>query len=445
MQKKIVILGAGICGLSTAWYLQKKYGKSVDITIVEKSDRVGGWIQTSNVDGYLFDHGPHSCRTYGAGIHTLELIEDLEIQDQVIVADSSATSRFLYYDKKLQKIPSGLFTALFSKQMGGILKALWKDLRIEKCQHEDESVYDFFRRRLDSTLIERFIDPFISGIYAGNMRQLSLKACFPSLFQLEHDYGSIIKGLFLKKRGANQKISPFVKSMSQSHLFSFKEGMEQLPKAIIKKINANLIFNAKVSNFEYVPDGIVVTLSDEKIIEADYVISTIPYFELKKIIKTDADFDIPYTSVAVVHLGFDKKVLNKKGFGYLIPHQEKEDILGCIWDSSVFPQQNNHPDMTRLTVMMGGSCSNKSFEIAQNDYIENALQAIERHLKISALPQVTAIHLAKCAIPQYEIGYLSNKERFLTCLNPRLKVMGQSFNGISVNESILGARNLILY
>src|SRR5437762_1101962 len=96
MPRHVVILGAGISGLSSAWYLKRQHGREIDITIIEKSSRCGGWIQTIDQDGFLFEQGPRSCRPSGSGIYTLQLIEELGIQKEVIVADQDSKLRYIY-------------------------------------------------------------------------------------------------------------------------------------------------------------------------------------------------------------------------------------------------------------------------------------------------------------------------------------------------------------
>lgn len=441
MSKHFVILGAGISGLATAWYLQKHFGTSIKISIIEKSHRIGGWIQTLDTDGFLFEQGPHSCRSYGAGINTLELVEELGLQNEVIAADPSAKWRYLYVDKQLQKCPSNFMQALFSPLTKGIIKSLWRDWNIPNQSRENESIYDFFSRRLDGHLVDNFIDPFISGIYAGDMHKLSLQACFPNLYEMEKEYGSLVKGMFLKKKQKERSISFFVQKIKQAHLFSFKKGMETLPKAIADKLNAEIFLNTVLKSLVDDQNGITLTLSNGSRLNADYVISTLPYPALNNILNFDEKFNLPYASVTVVSLGYDKPVLKKKGFGYLVPHKEQEGILGCIWDSSVFPQQNRNINETRLTVMLGGA---RNKQENNEECLEKALKAVKKHLHIDALPIASSVQLAHQAIPQYELGYLRFKEQFMRKIPSRLILAGQTFNGISVNDNIKAAKDLVM-
>ncbi len=156
--RHIVILGAGISGLSTAWFLKKRFGKEIALTIIDKSKRPGGWMQTSHTGGFLFEQGPHSCRATGAGLATLQLAEELGLQDHVVTADPASHIRYLYHNQSLQRLPTGPLSCLFSPLMKGIIPALIRDWRTPPGNQDDESIYDFFSRRFGPSIAERFAD-----------------------------------------------------------------------------------------------------------------------------------------------------------------------------------------------------------------------------------------------------------------------------------------------
>lgn len=450
MPCRIVILGAGISGLSCAWYLKKKFGPRVQVTIVEKSHRVGGWIQTVSQEGFLFELGPHSCRSKGAGLYTLQLIEALNLQSKVILSDPCARFRYRYINQKLQKLPHHLPSLLFSSFLLQMGRAVGKDFMAPKEKGGEESVESFFTRRFGREIAEQFADPLVSGIYAGDIRKLSLKACFPLLFQCEQKYGSVLKGLFYQRSKSPVLTSPFIQSVSKSPIFSFKEGLETLVKELQNQIEADIRLECEPISVEPLCEGIRLTLSDQSKQEADYVFSTLPAYALGDLLRPGQAHlsallsQLPYASVVVVNLGYHRPVLTSKGFGYLIPSQEKESILGCVWDSCIFPQHNQHAEETRLTVMMGGTRYPEIAHYPLEKCISIALSALEKHLGIQEFPQTVYVKIAKQAIPQYEVGY----EQLLNSISlheslPRLKLLGNAFCGISLNDCIMQTKKMI--
>lgn len=446
--KKILILGAGISGLSLAWFLKKRHGNNIEITILEKSSRVGGWIQTRNQQGYLFELGPHSCRPQGPGESTLHLIESLNLQDQVITPDSAAKRRYLWMDHHLQPLPNNLISMFTSPLMRGLLPSLWKDLRTSRSSEEDEDIHSFFTRRFGEHIANQFIDPLVTGIYAGDPKKLSIKSCFPLWHTWEQQSGSVLWG-WLKSRKSRKNSSAFVRSLSKAPFFSLKNGMETLPQELEKHLSGCIHKDSEVVSMNFASDFIGVDTADGRQWEADHVYSTLPARALANLLKPHRPEiyeqlnNIPSASTAIVSLGYNQQVLNERGFGYLIPSHAQQEILGMIWDSSIFPQQNKSSNETRLTVMLGGMLQPEVCQLSDSEIVVKALSAGAKHLGIGVLPEAMHVSRATEAIPQYFVGHSRTVERVeeaVSKLSSRLTCLGSAFHGVSVNDSI--ARSL---
>lgn len=448
-KKHVVVLGAGISGLALAWHLKKNFPEDIHLTTIEKSARAGGWIRTIQKQGFLFEEGPRSCRTQGAGAATLQLIEELGLENEVIPASSQATKRYLYIDKQLQCMPQGLISLLFSPLTRDILPTLSSEWRRMPGKCEDESVYDFFARRCSPQFAERFIDPLVAGIYAGDMRQLSLRSCFSQLYHWEQVYGSLTKGMFFDRSHRKEIDTHFVKMMKKAPLFSFKQGMETLIKTLSNKLREHIQFNSCAAALKVMPDYIEVALDDGQILKAQHLFLAMPEDATLSLLRDSfPSMNIPRaetstSSVAVVNIGWVHPVLNRSGFGYLIPSSEREKILGVVWDSSVFPQQNGSKNETRLTVMMGGTHHPEIVQLPDDILQKYALDAIKQQLKIDVPPQAVHVHVAKHAIPQYALGHsskLKKLEESLAVMSNRLTLHGSAWYGVSVNDCILNSR-----
>lgn len=449
MSCHIVILGAGISGLATAWFLKQSLGSQVVLTLLEKTERAGGWIQTLQTEEFLFEQGARSCRSKGSGRETLVLVEALGLQDQVLVPHPSARHRYLFDGKGLRKMPSQLWEIPFRSLTRGWAKALWRDWWKPKRLVEDESIHDFFSRRLGLPWVEELIDPFVSGIYAGNCQLLSLKSCFPLFDQWEQEYGSLLRGAWHYRPSVDLK-SSFIESVSRFPLFSFKEGMETLPRTLAQQLKECVFLGEGVSRLKCDATGIEVELDRGKKIRADYVISTLSASALSSLLINPPAWanqlkQLQYTTVVVVNIGFHFPVLPFQGFGYLVPSKHHSPILGCVWDSSIFPQQNREPNLTRLTLMMGGSHHPEIEELSDQEIIEYALKNLRQHLGIRLEPQMIQVKKAQNAIPQYQVGYGMWKqevqEKFFEFF-PRLILSGTAWNGVSINDCIAQARKL---
>jgi oxygen-dependent protoporphyrinogen oxidase len=347
---KVCIVGGGITGLSAAWFLKKRH-PNAQITLLEKTNRLGGWIQTSYENGFLFEKGPRTFQI-GRSPTLLLLLEELGLK--IIQSDPSAAKRYLFYNNKLKEIRS--FWPL-------LLPYAIREFFLPSKKVEDESIYDFACRRFSPKIAELFFDPLTLGIFAGDIKKLSMKACFPTFLQWEQEKGSLLKGLLKAPK-------------KEKGLFTLPNGMQTLIDTLQKKLQIEIIFNCEVTKIQ---ENQVFT--KEKVWEVDRVISALPP-------KTSAK------SIWVVHVAFKDDVLSKKGFGYLIPSLEKEQVLGAIFDSKVFPQQSKKEE-TRLTFMVREDEKNP---------LQAVRSALKRHLKIDAEPIYSSYFLAERAIPQFEVG-----------------------------------------
>lgn len=437
--KKVAILGAGISGLSLGWHLQKRFGKDIELSIFEAADRAGGWIQSHRLGDYFFERGARSFRAddcQGA----LELIEEMDLSGDLLMADPLSNHRFIYHQGALHRLPENLVEIFKTPLFRGCFEGLFNDLIEKKSLHLDESVYAFFSRRFSKSFAERLIDPIVKGIYAGDAKELSMKMCFPSVWEMEKMDRSLVKFIF-------KKFFKDRKSGERKGLFTLSNGLESLIKALASRMSKNLYFNSKVKSLHFEQERAYVEVNEQRKV-FDYVISTLPAYRLKRLLKDEelgqALGGLFHASIGVVHFGYPNLVHDFKGFGYLVPSEEGEKILGVIFDSVVFPKQNLKSDETRLTVMFGGTSQRELFDLEEKEQIAIARKSIERHLGIKEPPALVHSSIAKDAIPQYPVGYSNQLERIFQKAEklPRLLLLGTSFNGVSINQQIASAKKL---
>ncbi|MGE4573334.1 protoporphyrinogen oxidase [Parachlamydia sp.] len=440
----IVILGAGISGLTLAWSLKQRLGTNIHISILEKENRSGGYMHTHHQDGFLFEYGPRSCRPSGAGLETLKLIESLQLQNDIITENVEAKKRYLWKDQTLHPLPNGFFSFLTSPLTKKTIWPIAREFLRPKTKVADESIFSFFNRRFSPEIAETLIDPLVNGIYAGDIRKLSIRSCFPLFHEMEQTYGSLVKGFLLSPK-KSYSLSDFQSKMQKTSLFSFRKGIETLPKELSKHLTAELKLNHTVTALNFDHDAIRIQLNDKRSLEANYLFSTLPSHALAKL--TDhAPFieqltSIPHVPIAVVNLGWHQPILKQQGFGFLIPSREKEKILGIVWDSSVFPTQNTIPNQTRLTVMIGGAlfCPHHFATLDASQFIALACKAVEKHLDIFQPPDTCAVKIIPQAIPQYLVGHhekVKMIQQIAANIHPHFQVLGSSFFGVSVNDCI---------
>ncbi len=443
-RKRVIILGAGISGLSTAWYLSKT-GLPLDIVILEKSARAGGWLHTDHTTGFHFEKGPRTFKVDKSPM-TMQLVAELGLQEELIWSEAKPHHRYLWHEQELQRFPTNPLSFLFSPLTKGFIRALLTEWR-QPVKNGDETVWEFVLRRFNYDVARLFFDPMVVGIFGGDIRHISMRACFPRLKSWEEKYGSVTRGFFqrMMEKRKEAKFSKDVEGIPMSAIYSFRRGIEQLSQSLVSQLPAVIHYNQNVAEISFEGDRILVD-TDKEQFSADYLFCALPVKETgllfeKHIPDVSKEFlKIPSVSIAVVNFGYDANVLPVQGFGYLTPTHAHEDILGVVFDSSVFMEHNRRDQETRLTI--------KLEDIGQSEekYVDAALKGIRRHLGISRVPKAISFKHTLRSIPQYGVGHLDKmtdlKNRFCKKL-PRCHLVGNYMGGVSVDCCIERAKEAV--
>ncbi len=395
MKKNIAIIGSGITGLTIAYYLKKA---GIGFRIFEKSNHIGGVINTVSENGFLFETGPNSGTL--SNTQTVRLFEELSDKFELELANNSAKKRLILKNNKWYALPSGLFSAvttpLFSFK--DKLRILGEPFR-KPGNNPLETVSELVVRRLGKSFLDYAIDPFISGIYAGNPDYLVTKYALPKLYNLEQQYGSFIKGAIKKAKEPKTDIEKKV----TKDIFSAKGGLIQIVNAIIKKIGTeNIELNKSIGitkndNF-YLIDGQ----------EYSSVVSTVNASELPDLL-TFADKNVlqdivntKYAKVTEITIGFKKwNGIKLDAFGGLIPSKEKKNILGLLFMSTLF--KDRAPEGGALfTTFTGGTKKENLAELSEAELKEFLEPELKELLGLSEFkPDLFRAFKHKKAIAQY--------------------------------------------
>ncbi|XP_063583069.1 protoporphyrinogen oxidase isoform X6 [Pongo abelii] len=198
--------------------------------------------------------------------------------------------------------------------------------------------------------------------------------------------------------------------------------------------------------------GPEVSLRDSSL-EADHVISAIPASVLSELLPAEAAplaralSAITAVSVAVVNLQYRGAHLPVQGFGHLVPSSEDPAVLGIVYDSVAFPEQDGSPPGLRVTVMLGGSwlqtLEASGCVLSQELFQQRAQEAAATQLGLKEMPSHCLVHLHKNCIPQYTLGHwqkLESARQFLTAHRLPLTLAGASYEGVAVNDCIESGR-----
>ncbi|NOZ35725.1 MAG: protoporphyrinogen oxidase [Chlorobi bacterium] len=432
MEKNTAIIGSGITGLTTAFYLKKT---GIKFKIFEKTNHFGGVINTVSENGFVFETGPNSGTL--SNIETVELFEYLAGNFELETADETAKKRLILKNNKWYALPSGLFSGISTPlfNVKDKFRLLAEPFR-KSGNNPFETISELVIRRMGNSFLDYAVDPFISGIYAGDTNYLVTKYALPKLYKLEQQYGSFIGGAIKKSKEPKSEQDKKV----TKKIFSAQGGLSKIVNALVKYIGEeNIILNSKIEvkkndrfyNVENEVFSHVVNTAN-----AGELSSLFPFLH-KEYLKDISN--LVYAQVAEIAIGFKEwKGIDLDAFGGLIPSKERKNLLGILFMSSIF--KNRAPEKgALLTTFVGGIKNNKLSEMPDDELLKLVKPELQELLVLKTFnPDLIKIFYHKKAIAQY--GADSKKrlqaiER-LEKENKNLFLAGSMRDGISLADRI---------
>lgn len=439
---EIAIIGGGISGLSLAYALVESEN-NLDVVVIEAEGRPGGKIWTEKSQGFVTEGGVPGF--LDNKLRSLELATGLSLS--TLRSNDSARKRYVYLRGGLRRLPESPPAFLKSDilSLAGKLRVAC-EVFMPKGRKPDESLAEFARRRLGKEAYESLIDPMASGIYAGDPEVMSLRSCFPKIYEIESRYGSLIRGMFrLQAEARKKKTGRKVGAGPGGTLTSFPGGMGEIIGALRDFLGGRLRVNSKAIYVEKRAKGYSVGLSDGSRVEAETVVVASPAHAAAEILSeldrpmSSVLEEIRYPAVSVVCLGYERSKVpgTLDLFGYLVPKKEGRKILGVLYESSIFSGRAPEGHVL-LRVIAGGA---RASELALQDdapLMRMVLEELRDTAGIKAEPDFHRIYRHEKAIPQYALGHPERLKRLDDALlrHPGLYLTGNAYRGIGFNDCI---------
>lgn len=443
--ESVAIIGAGITGLTTAFYLKRQ---GIPVVVYEAGDRAGGVIQSVRRDGFLAEYGPNTLLETSPKIG--QLIRDAGLASRRLDTDPKAEARYVVRGRRPVAMPSsqlGIFAS-------GLLSARAKFALVRepfvpaRRDGVEESIAEFVTRRLSREFLDRMVDALVAGIYAGDPAKLSLEHAFPRLKALEDKHGSLIRGQIA---GARERKKTGEIARDRAPKLSFDEGLEVLPATLAAHLGDSLRLNSSVTRLARRGDDwqVATPAGENKHRLVIYCGSAYRLRDLKieaaGPVDTAAFGEIHYPPVASVVLGFRREDVSHpcEGFGMLIPRVEGFNILGTIFSSSLFP--NRAPaGYCLLTSYAGGERAPELASLPTGKLVQMVLTDLCELLGVRGNPVFQNVTLYPRAIPQYNVGYGKFKALLdeIETKAPGLLFAGHFRDGVSLGDSIVSGVNM---
>lgn len=459
---KIVIIGGGISGLSAAVHLKagaKAYDKTLDITIVEKNNRIGGKILTERIGDYLLEGGPDSFLP--EKVWSVNLAKHLGLEPQMLPSNDEFKGTFIYSRKRLHPLPEGVMlmvpTSFWPMAKSGLISwpgkiRMGMELFVPKRKIvEDESLASFVTRRLGRECLEKIAEPLVAGIHTSNPDNMSVLATFPRFVQMEKKSGSLIKGMVDAMRSrphatlSGPPPKPGTKRMT--YFMSFNNGMQTLSDACADLIGRESIrTGVGVTEVQPKGKGYLVHLDNGETLEADQVMIAAAAYEAARMVRGFDDVlatqldRIEWSSSSTVSLVFSRKDIQVplKGFGFIVPRVENRRINASTY-SSIKWSYRAPDDTVMLRVFVGGGHHEELVtELDDPAMVSAVLEELDTVLGLKATPKFSKVYRWFRGMPKYTVGHLDRMALIDRAASAHrgLYLIGCSYRGIGIGDCV---------
>jgi oxygen-dependent protoporphyrinogen oxidase len=459
---RVIIIGGGIAGLAGAVHLKagaKAHGKSVDVLLLERNDRIGGKIRTERIGDYLVEAGPDSFLP--EKVWTVNLAKHLGLEPEMLPSNDQFKGTFIYSRKQLHSLPEGVMlmvpTSFWPMAKSnlitwpGKLRMGMEVLIPRRKSMDDESLGSFVTRRLGAECLNKIAEPLVAGIHTSNPDNMSVLATFPRFVQMEQKSGSLILGMLaaLKSRPHATLSGPPPKpgTPRMTYFMSFRAGMETLPKACADYVGSESIrLNATVKAVELRGKGYAVILESGETLEADHVMLGASAYDSAEMVKGfDANLAghmsaIQWSSSGTVTLAFKRADIKVplRGFGFIVPRIEDRRINASTYSSIKWSYRA--PDDTILLRAFVGGGHHEELVHEQDDatLTRTVLEEMDTILGLKANPAFSKVYRWFKGMPKFTVGHLDRMALLdrMVGLHPGLHLIGCSYKGIGIGDCV---------
>lgn len=448
MLNTVLVIGGGITGLSAMYSLQKwktENGADVRFILAESAPHLGGKIRSVKEGSFLMETGADSIVTRKA--REMSFIEELELENKVVYNDAGQS--YLFTDGELKSIPKdsvfGIPASIESLAKSSLVSAEGKveALKDFYTKNErftsDDSIGRFLEYFLGKELVEKQIAPVLSGVYSGDLYDLTINSTLPYVLDYKEKYGSIIKGFHINKAK--------FQSDGENRFLSFENGLNTLISAYEQKLtDVEMKKNAKVSRIEKAGNQYQVFFENGEWIEADKIILSVPHTAAQNFfhdVVLDEEFNqLKNSSMISIYMGFDVSddILPMDGTGFITPKSEDVFCDACTWTSRKWRHTSQEG---KLLVRLFYKSSNPYFgalkDLSQQELLQVVQVDLKKSLGINKEPTVSVVTNWWDCMPNYLITHpktVKNLEAKLEKNYPGILLAGASYYGVGIPDCI---------
>ena len=453
--QRVAVVGGGIAGLAAAYELSlsdRANRPPLAVDLYEAADRLGGAVFTERIGDYVLDAGPDAVLTLKPA--ALDLCREIGLESEIIPTLDEHRGVALYSRGRLRSLPYGTSSSAVGK-LGAYLTTgvvSWRaklrmaaDLMLPRGEaREDESMADFFGRRLGREAVERIVDPLIAGIYSGDPNRLSIYATFPRFPEMVARRRSILLTMLRapQRSGSGERSLPA--------FCSLRDGLGRLVERLEDRLEGTTVrLSTPISSLHKLDDGYALETSSGRRGGYAAVIVATPAWAAARLLKTVApDAAVPmkkirYASSATVFFAYHVGDLSERprGYGFLVPTCEGRHINGATWISNKFAHRSP-ADGFLVRCFVGGDRTGDETELADRELIRICKNELRDLAGIAAEPIFERVYRWECSGPQYDVGHAQRVREIEAALEPApgIFLTGSGYRGVGLPDCVREGR-----
>ena len=451
--KTVVVIGGGITGLATMYYLEqfkKDCHIDLELILVEKNEYLGGKIHSVKENDFLMETGADSIVARNENV--MPLIKELHLEDEMVYNETGIS--YIYSNDMLHPIPvdtvfgiptsvESLFNSTLVSTKGKIV-ALKDFITKNKSFTKDTSLALFLESFLGKELVEKQISPVLSGVYSGKLHELTMASTLPYLLDYKNKYGSIIKGFEANKQQ--------FQAAGNKKFVSFKSGLATIINRLEEVLTeTNIRKGVTTTKISKAGDQYEISFANHETLTADYVVVSTPHDVAQALLQSnelDRDFDtFKNSSLISIYLGFEipDDQLPADGTGFIVSEHSGLYCDACTWTSRKWKHTS---DKQNLLVRMFYKSSNPAYEKmkhnSKEEWIQVALSDIEKSLGIQGEPRIVEMTSWKDLMPNYHLEHnqaVQSLNEKVSALFPNVYLAGASYYGVGIGACIGNGKN----
>ena len=436
--RDVIIVGGGISGLTAAWKL-KQAGR--DVLVLEEQDAPGGNVRTMSSDGYRLEKGPNSFM--GSSEYIWQLIEEAGLSDEVEPALKVGDNRYIYRDGALHPLPTSLKAFLSSRLLSWRAKfRLGLEPFVPGRARPLETAWEFFCRRFGREAAQYIMSPFVSGVYAGDVKTLGARAAFPKFWDFENERGSMIRGAMKYMKAKRKRLKAEGKTPRKG-LFSMKGGLGAITARLAADLRENLVTGEQVLSVRKRPHPTVLTGKDE--LSARAVVIAVPPHRASSVIESLAPdaavalAEVPMVPVALIHWGHPQADSPfPRGFGFLVPRLYDLRLLGTLFPSQLFADRTPE-GMHLMSTYYGGATDPEAAGLPEQELLTLLRRDHQEILGVDVgVPRMATILRNSRAIPQLLPDHPEKVSAVVEGVgrNPGFFLAGNYLTGVGIEHAV---------